>query len=168
VAAMTADLAAIIAPFITANAADRLVFLINPANVFKLQWASTAVGVYPFRDAAASGNIAGIPFIQSTSVPATTLILMRYADFMSATGDTPEWDVSDVATIHEEDGTYPVDQSMRPPTTTVAPIVDGAGVTAKPVRSLWQTASFGIRMLLDMDWAMRRTGMVRTVTGLTW
>lgn len=45
IAAMTADIAAILQPFITANAADRLVFLINPTNVFKLQWASTAVGV---------------------------------------------------------------------------------------------------------------------------
>src|SRR6185295_4003077 len=32
VAAMTADIAALIGPFTTANAADRLVFLINPAN----------------------------------------------------------------------------------------------------------------------------------------
>jgi HK97 family phage major capsid protein len=168
IAAMTADISAILAPFITANASDRLVFLINPSAVFKLQWASTAVGVYPFRDQVSAGNIGGIPFIQSTNIPATQLILVRYADFASAAADTPEFDVSDVATLHEDDGAYPTDQAMRTGTATVLPIVDGAGAVAKPTRSLWQTASIGIRMLLDMDWAMRRASMVQTVTGITW
>jgi HK97 family phage major capsid protein/HK97 family phage prohead protease len=171
VAAMTADIAAALGPFIAANAADRLVWLINPINAFKLQWASSAVGVYPFREQVAAGNLGGIPLIQSTNVGATDLILTRYADFASGTADTPEFDVSDVATIHEEDGGYPADQAMRPGTSTVLPIATGAagaGVLATPTRSLWQTASIGIRMLLDMDWAMRRAGMVSKVNNITW
>lgn len=171
VAAMTADIAAALGPFIAANAADRLVWMINPINAFKLQWASSAVGVYPFRDQVAAGNLGGIPLIQSTNVLATDLNLVRYADFASGTADTPEFDVSDVATIHEEDGGYPADQAMRPGTSTVLPIATGAagaGVLATPTRSLWQTASIGIRMLLDMDWAMRRAGMVSKVNNLTW
>lgn len=174
VAAMTADIVAIVSPFTLANAADRLVFLINPINAFKLQWASSAVGVYPFRDQIAAGNISGIPVIQSTAVGATDLWLVRAADFASATGDTPEFDVSDVATIHEDDGGYPADEAMRAGTTTVKPIVGAAAPPpaladiATPVRSLWQTASIGVRMLLDMDWAMRRAGMVQKITGLTW
>lgn len=170
VAAMTADIAAALGPFITANAADRLVWLINPINAFKLQWASSAVGVYPFRDQVAAGNLGGIPLIQSTNISATELNLVRYADFASATADTPEFDVSDVATIHEDDGGYPADQAMRAGTTTVLPIGTAGTppVVAAPVRSLWQTASIGIRMLLDMDWAMRRAGMVVKVNALTW
>lgn len=174
VAAMTADIVAAVTPFTTANAADRLVWVMNPVNVFKLQWAASAVGVYPFRDQVAAGNLSGIPIIQSTAVGATDLILIRYADFASATGDTPEFDVSDQATIHEEDGGYPADEAMRPGTTTVLPIVGKAtpppalADIATPVRSLWQTASIGIRMLLDMDWAMRRAGMVVKVNNITW
>jgi HK97 family phage major capsid protein/HK97 family phage prohead protease len=168
VAAMTGDISAILAPFITANAADRIVLLINPSNVFKLQWASTAVGVYPFREQVQAGNIGGIPFIASTNIAATTIIAVRYADFVSSTADTPEFDVSDVATLHEDDGSYPADQAMRTGTATVLPLVDAAGVAAKPQRSLFQTASIAIRMLLDMDWAMRRSGMVQQVTGITW
>lgn len=174
VAAMTADIVAAVTPFTTANAADRLVWIINPVNVFKLQWAASAVGVYPFRDQVAAGNLSGIPIISSTAVAATDLILVRYADFASATGDTPEFDVSDQATIHEEDGGYPADESMRPGTTTVLPIVGKAtpppalADIATPQRSLWQTASIGIRMLLDMDWAMRRAGMVVKVNAITW
>lgn len=170
--AITGDLAAILAPFVTANAASGIVFLINPAKVFSLQWASTAVGVYPFRDEANAGRVGGYPFIASTNVPVTDLIAVRYADFVSSTADNPEWDISDTATLHEDDGGYPADQAMRSGTTTVLPIATGASgagaITAAPVRSLWQTASIGIRMLLGMDWAMRRAAMVQKVSGITW
>ena len=76
--------------------------------------------------------------------------MLDAGDFASVTGDTPMSDVSDVATIHEED-------------TAPLPIVTGAqgsGVVASPTRSLWQTASIGVRMMLDMNWTMRRTNMV--------
>jgi len=165
--AIDKDLQAIIAPFIAANAADRLVFLINPSMIFKLQFVATTVGVYPYRDQINAGNIGGFPFISSTSVPTTTLALVRFADFSTGVGDTPEFDISDVATIHEEDGSYPASEAIPVPG-TVLPIVDGAGAAASPVRSLWQTASIGIRMLMDMDWAMRRGGMVAVINGLTW
>lgn len=168
IAAITGDLAKLIGPYTTANAASGIVFLINPAKVFSLQWASTAVGLYPFREEANGGRLGGYPFIASTNVPANTIIAVRYADFLSSTADSPEWDVSDVATLHEDDGSYPADQAMRPGTSTVLPIVDGAGVAAKPQRSLWQTASIGIRMLLGMDWAMRRSGMVQVINNVTW
>lgn len=171
VAAMTADLGKLIGPFTTANAADRIVILINPAKVFQLQWASTAVGIYPFRDQANQGTFGGYPFIASTNVGLTDLIAVRFADFMSSTADTPEFDVSDVATIHEDDGGYPADQALRSGTTTVLPIATGAAgaaVVATPIRSLWQTASIGLRLILGMDWAMRRSGMIQKVNNITW
>ena len=168
--AMTDDIAAAMGPFITANAASGLAWLLNPSNVFKLQWASTAVGVYPFRDAVNSGSLAGFPIISSTAVPADVLLLVRAADFATASGDTPEFDVSDQATIHEEDGSYPATEAIPIPG-TVLPIATGAAgaaVVATPVRSLWQTATIGVRMLLDIDWAMRRPGMVVEVNAITW
>lgn len=172
---ITADVAAALAPFIAANAADGLVWLMNPANAFKASWATTPLGTWPFRDQIAAGGLAGYPIIQSTNVPTTKLMLVRARDFVSSTDDTPEFDVSDVATIHEDDGGYPADQAMRPGTSTVLPIVsDPAGIpplataTADPVRSLWQTASIGIRMLLGMDWAMRRPGMMVVIDPIAW
>jgi hypothetical protein len=65
--------------------------------------------------------------------------------------------VSDQATVHEED-------------TTPLPIVGPGGtpVTANPVRSLWQTDSLGLRLILNMNWALRRTGMVAVINGVTW
>lgn len=165
-AAMSADFAALVAPFIAANAADRLTLLINPANVFKLQWATTPLGTYPFRDQVNQGNLGGVPFISSTNVPVTDLIMLRTADFASVSDDTPEFDISDVATIHEDDGGYPASNELNPGSTL--PIVDPAFALAAPVRSLWQTASIGVRMLQDLDWAMRRAGMVSHVNAITW
>ena len=105
------------------------------------------------RDEIANGTLFGAELIVSTNVTPDTVILMDAADFVTATGDTPEWDVSDVATIHEEDTT---------------PLAINGGVAASPVRSLWQTASIGIRMIWPLSWAMRRTGMVAALSGVAW
>jgi HK97 family phage prohead protease/HK97 family phage major capsid protein len=166
--AMNADFSALLSPFITANAADRLVLLINSSKVFKLRSAMTPLGTYPFRDQIQAGNWNGVDIIASTNVGLTDLIMLRAADFTSASDDMPSFDVSDVATIHEEDGGYPVDNAMRPGTSTVLPIVDPAGVAAKPIRSFWQTATIGIRMLQDVDWAMRRANVISYVNAITW
>ncbi len=91
-------------------------------------------------------------------MPAGMLIAVDAADFASATGDTPEYDVSEQATIHEEDTT-----PLAIGTTGTPPVV------AVPIRSLWQTDTIGVRMTwLDSNWAMRRTGMVSFISGVTW
>lgn len=168
IAAITGDLTQALTPFITANAANGLVWIVNPAVIQKLMFASTSVGVYPFKQDAQQGTIGGIPYITSTLVTATSMILVRAADFASATGDTPEFDVSDTAVVHEDDGTYAADQTVTQPAATVEQIVTGGSAPAGTVRSFWQTATIGLRMLLDMDWAMRRSGMVQVVNGITW
>jgi hypothetical protein len=47
-------------------------------------------------------------------------------------------------------------------------IVVGGVVNAGTVKSLWQTDSIGIRMIMDMNWAMRRSGMVLFMTNIAW
>lgn len=42
------------------------------------------------------------------------------------------------------------------------------GTPAAPVRSFFQTDSVGVRAILDMTWAARRTGSVAFVNGLAW
>jgi hypothetical protein len=39
---------------------------------------------------------------------------------------------------------------------------------AAPVRSLWQTDTIGVRMLLDLNWGMRRTGVIAWTQTMTW
>lgn len=164
--AMKADIMAAIGPFVAANAANGLVWLINPSNTLLLNMVTNAVGTYVFRGEVAQNTLAGYPMIVSTHVPVGSLILVRASDFSSAAGN-PEFDVSDTAVVHEDDGGYPADQAI-PAAGPPLPLVDAAGVAAKPVRSLWQTATMGIRMIQDMDWAMVRAGMVAAVTGVDW
>ena len=157
---MVADIKALMAPIVAARGGRDLVLLMNPAQQLGLSWVATPNGDFVFASAD-NGQLRNITVIASTTVPATMLIMIDAADFASATGDVPEFDVSDVATIHEED-------------TTPLPIVGGSvqppviGSIAAPVRSLWQTASVGVRMLMDMNWAMRRPNMVSWMTGVTW
>ena len=111
-----------------------------------------------FRDELNANRLIGFSFIVSNNVPSDIVMLVDAADFASATGDVPAFDVSDVATLHMED-------------TAPLPLVTGAqgsGVVASPMRSLWQTASVGVRMIQDLSWGMRRAGMVSVITGVAW
>jgi HK97 family phage major capsid protein len=154
---MIADIKALIAPIVAARGGANLVLLMNTAQSLSLSWVVAPNGEFVFADVQ-DGMLRNLTVITSTTVPAGMLIMIDASEFASVTGDTPEFDVSDVATIHEED-------------TTPLPLVTGAqgsGVVASPMRSLWQTASIGVRMMLDMNWTMRRTNMVSWMTGVTW
>lgn len=151
--AVLADFRALLAPFFAANAADNLVVLMNPAQGLALSMMPGPDGVIGSFMNAIRDRVA---FIESTTIPSGRLIAVRASDFATATGDTPDFDVSEQATIHMED-------------TTPLEIVSGTGpTTADPVRSLWQTNSVGVRMIQDISWKMRRSGMVQWVDGVSW
>jgi hypothetical protein len=85
------------------------------------------------------------------------VILLDAADFASLTGDDARFELSDQATLHMED------------TTPLAIGTPGAPPTvASPARSLFQTDSIGLRMIMPMNWIMRRSGIVAWLTGVTW
>lgn len=147
------DFKNMLAPFFSANAADNIVVMMNPAQALALAMMPGPDGVI--------GSFMGairdrVTFLESTTVPANRLIGVRASDFATAMGDTPEFDVSEQATVHMED-------------TTALEIVSGTGpTTADPVRSFFQTATIGVRMLMDVSWKMRRTGMVQWIDTTTW
>lgn len=151
--AVLADFRALLAPFFTANAADNIVVLMNPAQGLALSMMPGPDGVI--------GSFMGairdrVTFLESTTIPSGRLIALRASDFATALGDAPEFDVSEQATVHMED-------------TTPLEIVSGTGpTTADPVRSFFQTATIGVRMLMDVSWKMRRSGMVQWIDGTSW
>jgi len=152
--AVVADLKALLAPFYSANAGDNITVLMNPAQGLSLSMmpGPGAAGEFGW----AQPLMARLNIIESTNVTAGRLIAIRNSDFATALGDAPEFDVSEQATVHMED-------------TTPLEIVSGTGpATADPVRSFFQTATIGVRMLMDVSWAMRRTGMVRWIDSVTW
>lgn len=152
--AVVADLKALLAPFYAANAGDNITVLMNPAQ-------GLALSMMPGPGAAGEFGWAGpltsrLNIIESTNVTAGRLIAIRNSDFATALGDAPEFDISEQATVHMED-------------TTPLEIVSGTGpTTADPVRSFFQTATIGVRMLMDVSWKMRRSGMVQWIDGTSW
>ena len=151
--AVLADFKALLAPFFAANAADNIVVLMNPAQGLALSMMPGPDGVI--------GSFMGairdrVTFLESTSITSGRLIALRASDFATALGDAPEFDISEQATVHMED-------------TTPLEIVSGTGpTTADPVRSFFQTATIGVRMLMDVSWKMRRSGMVQWIDGTSW
>ncbi len=107
-------------------------------------------GLFPFAAEINAGRLNGHPLIQSGTVPVGTVICMDAADFVSVAGDTPRFEISDQATLHMED-------------TAPAPI-DGAS----PVQSMFQTDSLALRLILPMNWIVRRPGVISFVSGVTW
>lgn len=150
--AVIADFQELLAPFYAANAADNITVLMNPAQGLKLTMMPGGDGTLGWFDRIRDR----LTILESTTVTANRLIALRNSDFATALGDAPEFDVSEQATIHMED-------------TTPLEIVSGTGpTTADPVRSLWQTGTIGVRMLMDVSWKMRRSGMVQWIDTTTW
>lgn len=151
--AVIADFKALLAPYIAANAADGITVLMNPSQGLSLSMMPGGDGRMDNWFAPIAQRVS---IIESGNVPAGRLIAIRTSDLATAMGDTPEFDISEQATIHLED-------------TTPLEIVSGTGpTTADPVRSLFQTATVGVRMLMDVSWGMRRAGMVRWIDGTSW
>jgi HK97 family phage major capsid protein len=159
-AALVGDVTALLTALITASAGQirEPVWIMNPIQAIKIGLTQNAGGDFPFKAEVAAGTLQGYPLIRSTTVTAGMVILLDAADFFSATGDEPRFDVSDQATLHMED-TTPL---------AIASGAQGSGVLATPTRSLFQTDSLAIRMLLDMNWALRRVGTLAWTQSVTW
>lgn len=145
------DVKAAMTPILTANGGRRLVWLMNPLQAMSLGLQTNAAGAFIFPNA--NQNFLGYRVIVSNNVPAGTLILVDAADFATVANDTPQFLVSNEATLHMESA-------------TPEPINDGTPAT--PVISLFQQDSFAVRMIQQMNWTMRRTGMVSGISGITW
>jgi len=150
--AVKEDFKALLAPFIAANAADNITVIMNPA-----QGLSISMMDGPDNNAGWFSAIAQrVTIVESTYATAGRLIAIRNSDFYTAMGDAPEFDINETATVHMED-------------TTPLEIVSGTGpTTADPVRSFYQTATVGVRMLLDVSWVMGRPSMVQWIDGTSY
>jgi HK97 family phage major capsid protein/HK97 family phage prohead protease len=158
IAAVVADLKGMLGTLNTATNGNlrSLTFLMNPAQAIALSLTQNAGGDFPFAQEINQNRFQGYSVIQSTTVPAGVVIALDAADFFSATGDEPRFDVSDQATLHMED------------TTPLAIGTAGAPNTvAAPVQSMFQTDTLALRMILPMNWAMRRAVAVER-TAVTW
>jgi HK97 family phage prohead protease len=115
-------------------------------------------GLFPFRDEIRAGSLEGWPLFESTILNQGDMIAVDAADFVTAGAGAPMFEVSDQATLHMDNVPGPI-TGPQPPA--------GAPGTATPVRSLWQTDSFALRLLYRLNWMLRRP-IVARLTGLAW
>jgi HK97 family phage prohead protease len=135
------------------------VLIINPTQglyISLLQPPAAAAPLFPFMAQVDNGRVLKSDTIESATVPAGTAIMVDAADFTTAGVEGPRMEISDQATLHMED-------------TTPADIVGGAspGTPAYPVKSMYQTDSLALRMIMMMNWVMRRP-VVASMSGVQW
>lgn len=148
--AVKEDFKALLAPFIASNAADNITVIMNPAQALSIAMMDGPNNTPNwFAPIASRVNI-----VESTHATAGRLIAIRNSDFYTAVGDAPEFDINETATVHMED-------------TTPLPLHDGS-TPADPVRSFYQTATVGVRMLMDVSWVMGRPSMVQWIDGTSY
>src|SRR5262249_34330112 len=94
------------------------------------------------------------PVLLSNSIPDGTVIAVEASSFASAFSPVPEFAVGTSAILHFED-TNPADISTPPAT------------VAAPVKSMFQTDSLALRMVLRAAWGLRAPH-VAVVTNTTW
>jgi hypothetical protein len=92
--------------------------------------------------------------MMSGSLAAGTVIAVAVNTLVTAIEGSPLIDASREVLVHEE--------------TAPAAIVDGAGVVAKPVRSVYQTDSAALRMRWPISWALRDARGVAWMQSVQW
>ena len=159
--ALVSDLKNLTGAILTATNGNirNMVFIMNPQQALSISFIQppNPSGLFPFRDEVNAGRLNGRPLITSGTVPLGVVICLDAADYVSVNGDSPRFEISDQATLHMED-TNP--QQLAAAGT--APVV------AAPAQSMFQTDSLALRLILPMNWAMRRQGVVAWVAGVTW
>ena len=98
-----------------------------------------------------------VPIISAPGLTARQVVCVDASDFASAEGDSPRLDMSEGATIHEEDTSPLAIGTVGTPATVAA-----------PTRSLFQTDAVAVRLIQFVTWALRRPNRVSTVTSVTW
>jgi HK97 family phage prohead protease len=133
--------------------------LLNPTDTLGLSLISPTgvVGLFPFMAMLDAGKLLKAALIESSTVPPGMAIMVDAADFTTAGQEGPRMEISDQATLHMED-TAPADIVSGPAGTPVA---------ATPVKSMWQTDSLALRLIMRMNWIMRRP-VVSWMTGIAW
>ena len=165
-----------------AKLGSKPVLLMNNLDRLGASMMVSALSDYMFREELASGYMMGIPVISSGNVQQHTLVLVD-ADALVTAFDAPSFDVSDVATVVEASAnttapTMVSDQTGAAGTAAgqvgtdegimVHGSANGAANAGYTARSLWQTASIGIRMIAPTSWAVLRAGAVQSVATTTW
>jgi len=138
--ALNGDIKALMAALSAAYAGREPLLIMNPVQAVSLRTVASP--------------LFNIPILESTALAAGTVIMIEPSSFVSAFDAAPEFETVTAPLFHYED-TSPQD------------ITGGTPSPAVPVRSLFQTDSIGLRMILKAAWGMRAPH-IAVVNGATW
>lgn len=135
-----ATLASAVAP--VAGSLRNIAFICSPDVAVKI-----ALGVerFPFTLLATGG------------LPAGTMMAIAINALAVAASPTIRFEMSDQSAIHMEDTTPAEIGAAATPNTVAA-----------PVRSLWQTNAKALRVIFELDWALRTTGAISWMENIAW
>jgi hypothetical protein len=106
--------------------------------------------------AAAVGYVTSwLPMIRAPYLPTGTAIMVDAAAFVSALGSI-DTTASEQPTLHMSDTPLAIASGSQ-----------GSATLAAPSSSTWQQGLLALRSILDINWALRRTGSVSWMTGIT-
>lgn len=147
---VVADLRASYQAMASANLGRRLAWVMHPSRSVGLSMLLSQQGSVAF-PSLANNVLFGAPVFTSTNADPAQVLLIDCSEIAIAMG-APSFDISTQAVIHEEDANpQPIGKAGAP------------AVVAAPARSLWQTNSVGVRMLLDVDFTKMRGGSVQQI-----
>jgi hypothetical protein len=127
------DVGSLVADIASRGGGARAVFVAAPAQAITMRFfAGGQFGVTP------AGDV--VPVAGSAALADKTVVCIEPGSFATTIG-SPEFSVSRVAALHQED-------------TTPADIVSG-GTLATPVKSMFQIDALAMKMTLWGDWCMR-------------
>jgi len=127
------------------------VWMLNPTTANGLRFIRDGLGSYAFQAEMNNGTLLGYPFLESTTIPATIVMLADASQVVVASALAPQISISQDTSIHME----------------TAPNADIGGA-ATPVQSMFQTDSTAIRGLVSLDWNARYDNCVSVLTGVAW
>lgn len=159
------DIRGLVNPLLAANHnMANVVLLTHEQHLLGLSLATTAAGNFIFPSVGANGTLLGYPIIASNNVPVGTVVAIAADSLVSAIG-TPMFSVSDQATIIQAD-----DDGVEPDIGTHTDVVGHVkdATNARTVHSLFQADMIALRMILDVSWALRRSGAVTALKTVSW
>jgi hypothetical protein len=142
-AALLGDIKQLVAAVVTGGAGNNLVFIVNANQLVSLKLFAPPGFDYPV--------------IPSPALAAGTVVCLDASAFASAFTDVPRIETGREVTLHFEDTTPLQIGTPGTPATVAA-----------PARDMFQSDSFGIRLILSGSWVMRQPAAVAWVSGATW
>ena len=174
------DLKDMLSFFATNRTGSRPVLIMSNNTKLSISMMQSSLSDFLYRDEISSGRILGMEVISSNNVPDDLCIMIDADSFVSAF-DSPVFNVSDVATVVENnanstpptmagasDGTVGTAGEVVPNGGAKVSGSTGVAYAGSQARSLWQTYSLGIRMVAPSSWAMLRPNSIVERTALTW